>query len=115
MGDVLNAAAFWGSIAQLLGIGAAWLAFVSERHDARKRTFEAERSTLAGIEAEMRLISPWASGDPPENPGYPPGSPESYKDEKWADWSNPFRIIFRLECPVIRNLTRSPHARRFES
>ena len=110
--DIVGAAGFWGSVAQILGISAAWFAFVTERREARRRTFESVKDIITGLEAEMALISLWASGKP-DNPGYRPIAAEEYwKDERTrAEWSDPERIIYPFDYPTVKSLTQSQHVR----
>lgn len=110
--DIVGAAGYWGSIAQILGISAAWFAFVTERREARFRTFESLRDIIIGIESELALISLWASGGP-TNLGYRQAPPEEYiKDPKTKEeWADPERIIYRFDYPTIKSITQSQHVR----
>jgi hypothetical protein len=107
--DILTSANFWASIATIWAASGAWGAYVAAELASRQRTYEGILNLIDGLEAELALVSLWASGDE-DSKGYLPKSRAELAQEH-PDWFNPKRGIFRFSTPTLSNLTNSPYAK----
>jgi hypothetical protein len=108
--DIPTSVAFWAGVATLLSAAGAWFTFAATVSSSRRETYEGIRNLLVGLNAELDLISQWASGGEGD-PGYvlPEDLRTLTKEQK--NWFNPSRYIFTLEIPTLQNLTRSQYIR----
>jgi hypothetical protein len=108
--DIPTSVAFWAGVATLLSAAGAWFTFAATVLSSRRETYQGIRNLLVGLNAELDLISQWASGGEGD-PGYvlPEDLTKLTKEQK--DWFNPSRYIFTLETPTLQNLTRSQYIR----
>ena len=63
--DILTSATFWASIGTLWATSGAWFTYVAAAVASRQQTYEGILSLIKGLEAELALISQWASGEEP--------------------------------------------------
>jgi hypothetical protein len=61
--DILTSASFWASIATVWAASGAWFTYVAAAVASRQQTYEGILSLIEGLEAELALVSEWASGD----------------------------------------------------
>ncbi|HUN61502.1 MAG TPA: hypothetical protein VMU53_05920 [Candidatus Sulfotelmatobacter sp.] len=108
--DIPTSVAFWAGVATLLSAAGAWFTFAATVLGSRRETYQGIRNLLVGLNAELDLISQWASGGEGDR-GYvlPQDLRALTKEQK--DWFNPSRYIFTLETPTLQNLTRSQYIR----
>jgi hypothetical protein len=108
--DIPTSVAFWAGIATLLSAAGAWFTFAATVLSSRRETYQGIRNLLVGLNAELDLISQWASGGEGD-PGYV--LPEDLRTltKVQKDWFNPSRYIFTLETPTLQNLTKSQYIR----
>ena len=90
------------------GIG-PWFTYVAAAVASRQQTYEGILNLIEGLEAELALVSEWASGDE-GNKGYLKKTQAQLIHEH-ADWFNPSRAVFKFSTPTINNLTNSPYAK----
>jgi hypothetical protein len=107
--DILTSVTFWAAIGTLLSAAGAWFTYVASAVSSRKDTHEALLSLIAGLEAELDLISQWASGSE-EDKGYLQTTTNEQFVVAHPEWFNPSFQIFTFDTPTLNNLTNSPQA-----
>lgn len=112
-----DTATIWASAGALIGGVVVWIAFVKDREKGRKALDRGVRNTLLGLEVELDLIQPWATGG--ENGlGYPAmgdlSESRAYYKPRQRDWQNPRRFVHAVQSPTISSLTQSPYARHLQ-
>jgi hypothetical protein len=107
--DILTSATFWASIATMWAAAGAWFTYVGVAMASRQQTYDGILSVIEGLEAELTLVSEWASGDE-GNQGYVSKTRAQLIDEH-LDWFNPSRSVFKFGTPTLSNLTNSPYAK----
>jgi len=75
---------------------------------SRQQTYEGILSLIKGLEAELALISQWASGEEGSQ-GYLVKTRLQLVNEH-PDWFNPSRMVFTFSTPVLNEVTNSPYA-----
>lgn len=105
--DISASAAFWASIATMWAASGAWGTYVGLEISARKKKFEAILSLIDGIEAELALVSSWASGEEGSR-GYPVMT-RLQLIRQHPDWFNPSRMVFKFNTPGLNEVTSSPY------
>jgi hypothetical protein len=108
--DILVSVSFWASIATLWSAAGAWFTYVGVVNDSRRKTHDGILNLIAGIEAELELISPWASGSEGEQ-GYLQSKSLAELILEHDDWANPGRLIFTFDTPTLSGFTNSRHMR----
>lgn len=108
--DIPTSIAFWAGVATLLSAAGAWFTFAATALSSRRETYQGILNLLVGLNAELELISQWASGDEGD-PGYVLPDDLRTLTRQQKDWFNPSRYIFTLETPTLQNLTRSQYIR----
>jgi len=108
--DIPTSVTFWAGIATLLTAAGAWFTFAATAFGSRRETYQGIRNLLVGLNAELDLISQWASGSEGD-PGYVLPDDLRTLTREQKDWFNPTRYIFTLETPTLQNLTRSQYIR----
>jgi hypothetical protein len=106
--DILTSTTFWASIATLGAASGAWFTYVAAELASRQKTYEGIRSLIQGLEAELELVSQWASGEEGSQ-GYLQKNRAQLSKEH-TDWFNPSRAIFKFSTPTLSNVTDSPYA-----
>src|SRR5438445_3402057 len=61
--DILTSATFWASIGTLWAASGAWFTYVAAAIASRQQNYEGILNLIKGLEAELELVSEWASGD----------------------------------------------------
>jgi len=107
--DIFTSATFWASIATMWAAAGAWFTYVTAAVSSRQQTHEAILSLVEGLEAELALVSDWASGGEGDE-GYLAKTRAELVQEH-PDWLNPSRMVFTFNTPVLSNLTNSPQAK----
>jgi hypothetical protein len=107
--DILTSATFWASIGTLWAASGAWFTYVGAALASRQQTHEGILSLIKGLEAELALVSQWASGEEGSQ-GYLVKTRLQLVKEH-PDWFNPSRMVFTFSTPVLNNVTSSPYAR----
>jgi hypothetical protein len=107
--DVLTSTTFWASIATLWAASGAWFTYVAAVVASRQQTYEGIVSLIEGLEAELALVSEWASGEEGSQ-GYLSKTRGQLAKEH-PDWFNPSRAVFKFSTPTLSNLTNSPYAK----
>jgi hypothetical protein len=69
---------------------------------------------LAGIDAELELVSLWASGADGDK-GYLQGHTNEQLAKQHSDWFHPSRQIFTFDSPSLQSFTTSTHLRHLAS
>lgn len=105
--DVLTSANFWASVATMWAAAGAWGTYAALEKATRKKKYEAITSLVEGLEAELALVSAWASGDEGSE-GYPTKTRLQLIKEH-PDWFNPSRMVFKFSTPRLNDVTNSPH------
>jgi hypothetical protein len=109
--DILASTTFWSAVLTIWAAVGAWFTFAAAARASRKQTHENIMNLLAGIEAELELVSLWARGAE-GNKGYL----QEHDKEKLAkghpDWFHPSRQIFTFDSPSLQSFTASPQLRR---
>ena len=106
--DIVTSVTFWAAVGTLWGAAGAWFTYVAVAVSSRQQTYDGIKSLIAGIEAELGLVSQWAAGDE-GNQGYLAKSQDQLSTEN-PDWFNPTRMAFTFSTPTLTNLTSSPYA-----
>ena len=106
--DILTSTTFWASIATLGAASGAWFTYVAAELASRQRAYEGILSLIEGLEAEMDLVSEWASGKEGSQ-GYLKRTRAELNKE--TNWFNPSRAIFKFSTPTLSSLTNSPYAK----
>jgi hypothetical protein len=86
----------------------AWFTYVAAAVTSRQQTYEGIMNTIEGLEAELELVSQWASGEEGSQ-GYVSKSRAQLTVEH-TDWFNPSRAVFTFSTPTLSNLSNSPYA-----
>lgn len=107
--DILTSATFWASIATMWAAAGAWFTYVAATLTSRQQTHDGILSLIGGLEAEMELVSQWASGEKGSQ-GYTIKTHLQLIKEN-PNWFNPSRTIFTFGTPLLNNVTNSPYAR----
>jgi hypothetical protein len=102
--DIFTSAQFWASIATLLATSGAWFTFFAAAKTSRHDTYERILNLITGIEAELDLISNWASGSK-DDPGYLQSKTKQQLVDEHPDWFYPSRQIFSFETPSLQHFT----------
>lgn len=108
--DILTSASFWASIATVWAASGAWFTFFNERRNSAQQRYEEIVNLIVGIEAELDLVSGWASGDEGDR-GYLQSKTPPELTEEHPDWFNPSRQIFSFDTPSLQSFTRSAQLR----
>lgn len=108
--DILTSVTFWAAIGTLWSAAGAWFTYVAYAVSSRQQTHEGVMNLIAGLEAELELVSGWASGEE-GNQGYLRSKTRKQLIEEHPDWFYPARMIFTFETPVLSSLTGSPYAK----
>jgi hypothetical protein len=107
--DIVTSASFWASIATMWAAAGAWFTYVAATLTSRQQTHDGILSLIEGLEAEMELVSQWASGEEGSK-GYTIKTRlQLIKDN--PNWFNPSRMVFTFGTPLLNNVTNSPYAR----
>lgn len=106
--DILTSATFWAQIATMWAASGAWFTYVAAAVASRQQTYEGIMNTIEGLEAELELVSQWASGEEGSQ-GYV-SKPRAQLSVEHTDWFNPSRAVFTFRTPNLSNLTASPYA-----
>lgn len=88
--DILTSATFWASLATLWAASGAWFTCVASEVASRKKKYDGILSLIKGLEAELALVSEWASGEEGAQ-GYPVRTRLQLVKEH-PDWFNPSRM-----------------------
>jgi hypothetical protein len=86
----------------------AWFTYVASAVASRQQTYEGILNQIEGLEAELALVSEWASGGDGDQ-GYPRKTRLELVREH-PDWFNPSRAVFKFDTPTLNNLTNSQYA-----
>ncbi|HET9283190.1 MAG TPA: hypothetical protein VFR24_14620 [Candidatus Angelobacter sp.] len=106
--DIVTSATFWAQIATMWAAAGAWFTYVATAVASRQQTYEGVLNLIEGLEAELALVSDWASGSDGEQ-GYVRKTRLELTREH-PDWVNPSRAVFKFDTPTLINLTNSPYA-----
>jgi hypothetical protein len=112
--DILTSVTFWASVGTLWSAAGAWFTYVAAAVSSRQQTYEGVLNLIAGLEAELELVSEWASGGD-QDQGYLQSKSQQQLIDEHDDWFNPTRLIFTFETPTLSSLTSSPQARSVNS
>lgn len=85
--DILTSATFWASIATMWAASGAWFTYVAAAVASKQQTYEGILSLIEGLEAELALVSEWASGEEGSQ-GYL-AKPRGQLAKEHSDWFNP--------------------------
>jgi hypothetical protein len=107
--DILTSAIFWAQIATMWAASGAWFTYVAAAVASRQQTYEGIINVVEGLEAELELVSQWASGEEGSQ-GYVSKTRAQLTTEH-PDWFNPSRAVFTFSTPTLNNLTNSLNAR----
>lgn len=107
--DILTSTTFWASIATMWAASGAWFTYVASAVASRQQTYEGILSLVEGLEAELALVSEWASGEEGSQ-GYLAKTKVQLVKEH-PDWFNPSRMVFTFSTPTLSSLTNSPYAK----
>lgn len=105
--DILTSATFWAAIATMWAASGAWFTYVDAAVASRQQTYEGIMNLIEGLEAELALVSEWASGEEGAQ-GYPARTRLQLVKEH-PDWFNPSRMVFKFSTPRLNDLTNSPY------
>ena len=61
--DIMTSATFWASVGTLWAAAGAWFAYVAAAVSSRQEAYQGVLNLIAGLEAELHLVSEWAAGD----------------------------------------------------
>ncbi len=86
----------------------AWFTYVAAAVASKQQTYDGIVNLIEGLEAELELVSQWASGGD-GNQGYLRKTRAELTLEH-PDWFNPSRAVFKFDTPTLSNLTNSPYA-----
>lgn len=106
--DILTSVTFWAQIATMWAASGAWFTYVAAAVAGRQQTYDGIGNLIEGLEAELELVSQWASGGDGEE-GYLQKTRAQLTIEH-TDWFNPSRAVFKFDTPTLINLTNSPYA-----
>lgn len=110
--DLNISSSFWASIATMWAASGAWFTFFFTVKTAKEQNHDSTVSLLSGLEAEMELISGWASGAEGEQ-GYSQNITTEKLIQDHQDWFNPSRQIYSFDAPSLQNFTTTTDLRRF--
>lgn len=105
--DILSSANFWASIATMWAAAGAWGTYVALEAASRKKKYDGIMSLVEGLEAELALVSAWASGEDGAQ-----GYPKATRLELvlgHPDWFNPSRMVFKFSTPRLNDVTNSAY------
>ncbi|HEX6505288.1 MAG TPA: hypothetical protein VF011_18745 [Terriglobales bacterium] len=108
--DIAASVAFWASVGTLWGAAGAWFTYAGAAKEARRQFHDGLMNLIAGVEAELDLVSAWASGGEGDK-GYLLSKTRVQLVKEHQDWFNPSRMIFKFDTPALSSLTSSPYAR----
>jgi hypothetical protein len=108
--DIVTSVGFWASVGTLVGVAGAWATYALDSWASRRQDHAALLNLIAGIDAELALVSEWAGGDE-GNQGYLLSKPRGQLLQEHPDWFYPNRRIFTFETPALSSLTNSPYAK----
>jgi hypothetical protein len=97
-------------VGTLWGAAGAWFTYAGAAKEARRQFHDGLMNLIAGVEAELGLVSAWASGGEGET-GYLLSKTRLQLLKERQDWFNPSRMIFKFDTPALSSLTSSPYAR----
>jgi hypothetical protein len=101
--DIFTSVQFWAGVATLWASAGAWFTYFSAARAAKRQEYEAILNLLTGIEAELELVSDWASGGQ-DDAGYPQNRAIDELTREHEDWFNPSRQIFTVQRPLLDSL-----------
>ena len=104
--DISTSSQFWAAIATMWGAAGAWFTFFAARMSSRGQNRDAIANLIAGIEAELALVSLWASGSEGDL-GYLQAKTIPELTGEHEDWFHPSRQIFGFDAPALSALTTS--------
>jgi hypothetical protein len=61
--DILTSTTFWSSLLTIWAAVGAWFTFLAAAKDSRQRSHDDVMNLLTGIDAELELVSLWASDE----------------------------------------------------
>src|SRR5260221_6342928 len=96
--DILTSASFWAQIATMWAASGAWFTYVAAASASRQQTYEGILNVIEGLEAELALVSEWASGGEGSQ-GYVSKTRAELTREH-TDWFNPSRAVFTFSAPA---------------
>ena len=108
--DILTSTTFWSAVLTIWAAVGAWFTFVAAARASRKEAHAEIINLLAGIEAELDLVSLWASGGDTDN-GYLQEHDKEKLTKDHPDWFNPSRQIFAFDTPSLQSFTASAQLR----
>jgi hypothetical protein len=108
--DIFTSVSFWASVGTLWSAAGAWFTYVASAWSTRQQNHDGLMNLVAGIEAELDLVSEWASGGEGEK-GYLLSKSRAELMDEHLDWFNPSRLVFGFDTPALSALTSSPFAR----
>jgi hypothetical protein len=85
----------------------AWFTYVASEVASRKKKYDGILSLIKGLEAELALVSEWASGEEGAQ-GYLVRTRLQLVKEH-PDWFNPSRMVFKFSTPRLNDVTNSPY------
>jgi len=106
--DIVTSATFWAQIATMWAAAGAWFTYVAAAVASRQQTYEGILNLIEGLDAELALVSDWASGGEGDQ-GYLRKTRVALTREH-TDWFNPSRAVYKFDTPTLSNLTNSPYA-----
>jgi hypothetical protein len=107
--DILTSAAFWASVGTVWAAAGAWFTYVAAALDSRRKTYDGICNVIEGLEAELSLVSDWASGEE-GSAGYVEAT-RAQLVQAHPDWFNPSRTVFTFSTPNLTSLTSSPYTK----
>lgn len=108
--DIFTSAQFWSSVATIWAAAGAWFTFFTAARGSRKQNYEGILNLIAGIEAELELVSDWASGGETDV-GYLQSKTPVELTREHEDWFYPSRQIFSFDTPSLQSFTTSAQLR----
>jgi|SRR5581483_394771 len=102
--DIYTSASFWASVATIEAAAGAWISFWSTVKASRKQAYDSVLNLLTGIEAELDLVSAWASGEEGSH-GYLQSKTQQDLVNEHSDWFFPTRQIFTFDYPLLQTVT----------
>jgi hypothetical protein len=108
--DILTSVTFWASVGTLLSAAGAWFAYAGTARGSRKQNHEALTNLIAGVEAELALVSEFARGGEGDQ-GFLLSKTKKQLVDEHPDWFNPSRMTSKFETPMLSSMTSSPFAK----
>jgi hypothetical protein len=108
--DILTSVTFWAAVGTLLSAAGAWFAYAGTVWASRKQNHDALTNLIAGVEAELELVSELAHGGKGDQ-GFLLSKNKVQLVKEHPDWFNPSRMISKVEAPTLSSLTSSPFAK----